>query len=199
MKSREIALISVMSALTVALAYSKVLTAPFLPGLIDFTSVIIFVNGFCFGYTVGGAIGGLSMAIEMLVPYPFANPAAWIFTISPILLIIMAGLGALYGIAGGFLGKRWRRDEPSRRFVIKTGLAGFTLTAIYQIFSSVGFYLAYPVYPSVWEAIYLTFVPLYYPYPPITQAFTNAIIFAIVAPTLILAIKKLPTQTRTTP
>ena len=195
MKSREIALVSIMSALTVAIAYSKGLAMPFLPGLIEFTSVIIFVNGFCFGYVVGGAIGALALAIEMMIPYPFAFPTAWIFTISPILLIIIIALGAMFGIVGGFLGKRLRHEKIDRKFIIRMGFTGFALAFVYQILSSIGFYLAYPIYASVWVAIYFTFLPLYYQYPPISQAFTNIIVFALIAPPLILAIKKLPAST----
>jgi len=69
---------------------------------------------------------------------------------------------------------------------------GFVLTFIFDVMSSVGFYLAYPVYPSVWDAIYLTFVPLYMIYPPIVHTIANTVIFAIIAPPLILAVKKLP-------
>lgn len=194
MKSREITLISIMSALTVAVAYGKGLTLSFLPGLIDFMTVLIFVLGFCFGCFVGGIIGVLSMTIYMLIPYPFAHPSAWLFTMSPILLMVQAALGAIFGIVGGLWGRKWKNTqvETSRAFIIKIALIGFVLTFVYQIFSSVGFYLAYPIYPSVWEAIYLTFIPLYYPYPPVTQAFTNTIIFAVLGYPLIKVIKRLP-------
>ena len=86
MKARDITVISVMSATAAAIAYGDGLATSFMPGVIEFTSVIIFVNGFCFGYFVGSAIGALAMMMMLIVPFPFAHPAAWIFTISPILL-----------------------------------------------------------------------------------------------------------------
>ena len=194
MNQREIALTAVMSALTIVIAVGKGFAIPFLPGLIEFMTVIIFVNGFCFGPIIGGTIGTLTMAIRMIIPSPFAHPTAWIFTISPILLVAEAVLGAMYGIVGGIVGRKWN-PNLHKKFVAKIALTGFTLTFIYQILSSVGFYLAYPIYPSMWDAIYWTFIPLFYPYPPITHAFTNTIVFALIGPALILAIKKLPTQT----
>jgi len=192
MKTKELALISIMSALTVAVAYGKGLATSFLPGLIDFNSILIFVTGFCFGYFVGGAIGIVSMFIYMILPYPFAHPSAWIFTISPLLLVIQCSLGAMMGIMGANWGRKWKQSplEINRTFIIKIAIIGFALTFVYQIISSIGFYLAYPFYSSVWEAIILTFIPLLYPYPPITQVFTNAIIFAVLGPPLIRMIKK---------
>jgi len=113
MNVREIALISIMSAVAVVISYGKGLATSFLPGLIEFTTVIIFVSGFCFGTIIGGIIGMLSMTIKMLVPYPFAHPASWIFTISPILLTAEALLGGMYGVVGGFLGKKWSFKEKN--------------------------------------------------------------------------------------
>ena len=183
-----------MSAVTIAVAYGKGLALSFLPGLIDFMTVIIFVNGFCFGYFVGGLIGAISMFIYMIIPYPLAHPAAWLFTMSPILLIVQTALGAMFGVIGGLWGRRWKQLQvkTNRGFIFKIGLIGFVLTFIYQILSSIGFYLAYPFYPSVWEAIYFTFIPLYLPYPPITHVFTNTIIFVLLAFPLIKAIKRRP-------
>ena len=194
MKVKEVALISIFSALAIVVAYSKGLAIPFLPGIVEFMSVIIFISGYSFGWLVGGLLGVISLTIYMLIPYPFAHPVAWFFTISPVLLFIMAILGSLYGVVGGIIGK-WRNQNLERielKFVLEMGLWGAVLTFIYDILSSVGFFLAYPVYPSVLDAIYLTFIPLYYPYPPILHTVTNTLIFAIIAPPLIKAIKTLP-------
>ena len=75
-----------------------------------------------------------------------------------ILLAVMSALVAMFGLVGGLLGKV-RRAERSRKFILEMALWGLFLTFTYDILSSVGFYLAYPVYPSVWQAIYLTFIP----------------------------------------
>lgn len=192
METKKLALVSVLSAVTIVVAYAKGLGMANLPGVIEFTSVLIFVSGFCFGWFVGGFVGFISLVIYMLIPYPFAHPAAWLFTISPILLIVMGVLGALYGLVGGAIGKMQNPKKITIKFALEMALWGFILTFAYDVFSSIGFYLAYPVYPSVWEAIYLTFIPLYYPYPPVIHTFTNTIIFAAIAPALIFAIQNLP-------
>ena len=192
METRKIALISVLSAATVVVAYSKGLAIPTLPGLVEFMTVLIFVSGFCFGPIVGAAVGALSLSIYMLIPFPFAHPAAWLFTISPILLAVMAALGAMFGLVGGLLGKV-RRAERSRKFILEMALWGLLLTFTYDILSSVGFYLAYPVYPPSGRPYTSPSFPLYYPYPPIIHTFTNTLIFATIAPSLIIGIKSVST------
>jgi uncharacterized membrane protein len=189
MKTKEIALIAMLSAATVAVAYSKGLYLSALPGVVEFMTVLIFVSGFCFGPIIGAAVGALSLLIYNLIPYPFAHPAAWLFTISPVLLAVMAALGAMFGVVGGLLGKS-KRATKGRRFVLEMALWGFLLTLVYDVMSSVGFYLAYP-YTSIWDTIYLTFIPLYYPYPPIVHTFVNTLVFAIVAPPTITSVKDL--------
>lgn len=189
MDTKKLALTTVLSAVTIVIAYARGLGLASLPGLVEFMTVLIFVSGFCFGWVVGGCVGFIAVTIYMLIPYPFAHPAAWLFTISPILLFVMGALGALYGIVGGVFGKLHNPAKINIKFIAELSLLGFILTFIYDIFSSIGFYMAYPVYPSVWDAIYLTFIPLYYPYPPIIHTATNTVVFAIVAPALIHAIR----------
>ena len=187
--TKKLALTTVLSAVTIVIAYARGLGLSSLPGLVEFMTVLIFVSGFCFGWVVGGCVGFIAVTIYMLIPYPFAHPAAWLFTISPILLFVMGALGALYGIVGGVFGKLHNPAKINIKFIAEIAFLGFILTFIYDVFSSIGFYLAYPVYPSVWDAIYLTFIPLYYPYPPIIHTATNTVVFAIVAPALIHAIR----------
>lgn len=189
MDTKKLALTTVLSAVTIVIAYARGLGLAPLPGLVEFMTVLIFVSGFCFGWVVGGCVGFIAVTIYMLIPYPFAHPAAWLFTISPILLFVMGALGALYGIVGGVFGKLHNPAKINIKFIAELSLLGFILTFIYDVFSSIGFYVAYPVYPSVWDAIYLTFIPLYYPYPPIIHTATNTVVFAIVAPALIHAIR----------
>jgi len=187
--AKKLALTTVLSAVTIVIAYARGLGLASLPGLVEFMTVLIFVSGFCFGWVVGGCVGFIAVTIYMLIPYPFAHPAAWLFTISPILLFVMGALGALYGIVGGVFGKLHNPAKINIKFIAELSLLGFILTFIYDVFSSIGFYMAYPVYPSVWDAIYLTFIPLYYPYPPIIHTATNTVVFAIVAPALIHSIR----------
>lgn len=189
MDAKKLALTTVLSAVTIVIAYARGLGLASLPGLVEFMTVLIFVSGFCFGWVVGGCVGFIAVTIYMLIPYPFAHPAAWLFTISPILLFVMGALGALYGIVGGVFGKLHNPAKINIKFIAELSFLGFILTFIYDVFSSIGFYMAYPVYPSVWDAIYLTFIPLYYPYPPIIHTATNTVVFAILAPALIHSIR----------
>jgi len=194
MSTRQVALTATMSAASIVIAYSKGLAIPSLPGVVEFMTVLIFISGFCFGRLVGAAVGVVALTIYMLIPYPFAHPAAWLFSISPILLAVMAALGAMFGVAGAAV-SRIVRPEGRTRFALSLALVGLGLTFVYDVMSSVGFALAYPAFTSVWQAIVLTFVPLYLPWPPIVHTATNTIIFATVAPALIAAIRKLPETT----
>ena len=191
MNARQVALIAVMSALAIVVAYSRGLAISSLPGVFEFMTVLIFISGFCFGSLVGVSVGIISLSIYMLVPYPFAHPAAWLYTISPILLLVMAALGALFGLAGA-LSSKILKPAGWGRFSLSLAVIGFALTLTYDIVSSLGFALAYPAFSDPIQAIYLTFIPLYYPWPPIIHTFTNTIIFAVIAPPLIQGIRKLP-------
>ncbi len=193
LKAKDLALISVFSAVCFVAGYGRGLALSSLPGVFEFMTVLIFVSGLMFGRVIGALNGAITLFIYMLVPYPFAHPAAFLFTISPVLLIVMVLLGAVYGIVGGFLGKRHNPMKINARFAAEMAFWGFVLTFIYDVLGSVGFYLAYPIfYASVWEAIYLTFIPLYMPYPPIIHTFTNTLIFAILVPPLAKAISNFP-------
>lgn len=191
MNTRQIALISMMSAASIVIAYSKGLAIPSLPGVVEFMTVLVFVSGFCFGWLVGTTVGVVTLTIYMLIPYPFAHPGAWLFSTSPILLAVMAALGGMFGFAGAASSKLMR-PRKTRRFALTLAFLGLGLTFMYDIVSSVGFALAYPAFTTVWHAVVLTFVPLYYPWPPIIHTLTNSIIFATVAPALITTIRALP-------
>ena len=194
MNTRELTLISIMSALTVAVAYGRGLALPFLPGLLDFLSIIIFVNGFCFGWFVGGAVGAISMVIYMIIPYPFAHPSAWLFMISPILLTVQGVLGAMFGVVGGFLGRNWEqkkrtdapkihcRDGPRRIHTdlrLSNSLERRVLSRVSYLSLDLGSHCLY---------LHSAVLPL----PPIAQAVTNTVIFAVLGYPLIITIKKLP-------
>lgn len=189
--TRQISLIAVMSAASIVVAYSKGFALSSLPGVFEFMTVLIFVSGFCFGLIVGASVGVISLAIYMLIPYPFAHPAAWMFSISPVLLAVMALLGCMFGVAGAIASK-FLQPRRSLRFTLSLTVLGLCLTFFYDIMSSIGFALAYPAFTTILDSLVLTFVPLYYPWPPIIHTVTNAIIFAAVAPVLITAIKALP-------
>jgi hypothetical protein len=198
LNTRQITLIATLSAATIVVSYSKGFAAATMPGLFEFMTVLIFVTGFCFGSVVGGAVGVISLTIYMLIPFPFAHPAAWLFNTSPILMVVMALLGGMFGIAGSFT-SRYLQPQRDIRFTISLGVIGLVLTFIYDIASSVGFALAYPAFTTIWQSVVLTFVPLYYPWPPIIHTVTNTLIFASIAPVLIYAIRNLPDYRRELP
>ena len=127
----------------------------------------------------------------MLIPYPFAHPAAWMYSISPVLLVVMAGLGLLFGVAGA-AASRVLDPMKVKRFAVAMAALGFSLMFAYDILSSIGFALAYPAFESVWDAIVLTFIPLYLPWPPIIHTITNTVNFVALAPPLIRAIRLFP-------
>ena len=191
MNSKQVALTAVMSALVIVVAYSKGLAVSSLPNVFEFITVLIFVSGFCFGWAVGGSVGVIGLSIYMLIPYPFAHPAAWLYSTSPVLLVVMAALGAMFGIVGAFASKTLKPDSW-KRFSVSLGVLGFALTFTYDIVASLGFALAYPAFVDPIQAVYLTFVPLYVPYPPIVHTVTNTLIFALIAPPIIQGIRRLP-------
>jgi hypothetical protein len=198
LKTKQITLIATLSAATIVVSYSKGFASATMPGLFEFMTVLIFVTGFCFGSVVGGAVGVISLTIYMLIPFPFAHPAAWLFNTSPILMVVMALLGGMFGFAGSFA-SRYLQPRRDIRFTISLGVIGLVLTFIYDIASSIGFALAYPAFTTIWQSVVLTFVPLYYPWPPIIHTVTNTLIFASIAPVLIYAIRNLPDYRRELP
>ncbi|MGA9387675.1 MAG: hypothetical protein WBV70_02485 [Candidatus Bathyarchaeia archaeon] len=82
------------------------------------------------------------------------------------------------------------------RFVAEMAFFGFILTFTYDVLLSIGFHLAYFIYPSVWDAIYMTFVPAFLPYPPIIHTATNTVVFMLETPALIVAMRAPPPQWR---
>jgi uncharacterized membrane protein len=190
LKAKDIALISVFSALCVVVGYARGLSLSWLPNVAEFMTVLIFVSGLMFGPVVGALNGAITLAIYTLIPYPFASPASFLYTTPPVLLAVMVALGSLYGLVGGFLRKRYSAVKINKRMIAEMAFWGLFLTFTYDVLASVGFYLAYSIYyTSVWEAIYWTFIPtIYMPYPPIVHTFTNTVIFALLSPPLVKAI-----------
>jgi hypothetical protein len=193
---RKVYLIVIMSAATIFVAYSKGLALASLPGIVEFMTVLIFITGYCFGALVGGSVGVIALTIYMLIPSPFAHPATWLFSTSPIQLVVMALLGGMFGVGGAYTAK-FTRPGREKRFTLTLAVVGLILTFVYDIMSSVGVALAYPAFTTIWQNIIYTFTPLFLPYPPITHTVTNAIIFALVAPVVITAITSLPSKEET--
>jgi uncharacterized membrane protein len=149
LEAKDVALISVFSALCVVIGYIKVSALFSLPNVVEFTTVLVFISGIMFGRAVGALNGAISVAIITLIPYPLTSPAAFLFVTPPILLAVMIGLGALYGIVGGIFGKRYSTKKMSRKMIVELAFLGFLLTFTYDVLGSVGFYLAYSVYYSL--------------------------------------------------
>lgn len=127
MNTRRIALIAMLSALTLVVAYAKGVSLA-LPGVVEFMTVMVFVSGYCFGLVVGGFVGFVSLVLYMLIPSPFAHPAAWMFSISPLLLFVMGLLGMMYGVVGGVSGRSRNSSKITAKFVAEMAFFGFVLT-----------------------------------------------------------------------
>jgi len=182
-----------MSAVSILVAYSKGLAIASLPGVVEFMTVVIFITGYLFGALVGGSVGAVALTIYMLIPSPFAHPADWLFSTSPILLVVMALLGGMFGVGGAYTAK-FTKPGREKRFTLTLAVVGLILTFVFDIMSSVGIALAYPASMTIWQSIIYTFIPLFQSYPPIIHTVTNALIFALVAPVVITAIKALPSM-----
>jgi hypothetical protein len=111
------------------------------------------------------------------------------YTTSPLLLVVMATIGGAFGAAGAFA-SRILKPASWGRLSLALAAMGFALTLFYDLASSAGFAVAYG-FPLI-ESLYLTFVPLYYAWPPIIHTVTNTVIFAVVAPPVIQGIQRLP-------
>jgi hypothetical protein len=121
MTSRRIAVIAILSALSVGTNYALLSFFN-----VKFMDLIVFVSGFCFGPVVGASIGIVSWAI-----YGTLNPLGFSL---PIWLSTMFS-ETIYGIGGGFV----------RRFLVLNDLGEFKNDRIniYALFGTFGMFLTF--------------------------------------------------------
>ena len=173
--SKRAGVIAVMTAACVSTNYLLI-------GItnVKFMDLIVFASGFIFGSFVGASVGLLTWLVYgTLNPYGFSLP---------ILAATCTG-ESLYGIVGGFLGRRTVQDsyEKNRSSILyinaKFAVIGFLLTFIYDLFTNIvsGFVAGIPITVALISGI---------PFA-IAHEFSNTAFFFIGAPPLISAMGRL--------
>jgi hypothetical protein len=175
MKSRKLAIIVILAALSVSTNYAMMALYN-----VKFMDFIVFVGGFCFGSVVGSLIGIFSWLI-----YGSLNPLGFSF---PIWVSTMFS-EVIYGVGGALVRKSLRFDEPGE---IKNGITtyfffgiiGIFLTFIYDIITNIVF--GWVVGWNILFAIIMGFVPF-----GIIHATSNAFFFGLGCVPIINAITKI--------
>jgi len=171
MDIRKISVIIILTALSIATNYALI-GIPQIK-LMDF---IVFIGGFCFGPLTGVAIGVSSWLIYgVLNPYGFV-PQIWLATMLS---------EALYGLIGGFLGRKLNpmKFNGSRyRLIILFGSVGFIATLLYDLVTNV-------VYASVFDVPLFLAIAIGAPFTILHQL-GNALIFGLGAIPVIEALNK---------
>jgi len=143
MNTRKLALLSLVTALCVALQLTP------RPPNVEFTSLISFTIGFVFGSWAGALVGGMTMFIN-----GFFSPWG------------QAGLNIPFQVAGmvvaGVLGRIYRVFAPSRssstKFCLETAILGALIALIYDLITNVGvgiqfFFAGMPPTLAVFSAV----------------------------------------------
>jgi len=122
LSTRQIGFVALMTAASVSTNYLLI-------GVVNvkLMDLFVFVSGLLYGPLVGASVGILTWLVYgTLNPYGFSLP---------ILAVTMVG-EALYGVAGGLLGRRVLEGEGLIDGV-KFGVLGFLLTALYDLLTNV--------------------------------------------------------------
>jgi uncharacterized membrane protein len=129
LKSTKIALIAILSALSISTNYALIGVSNV--KLMDF---IVFFGGFCFGAVVGSSVGVLSWFVYGLInPLGPAPPLIWIATMLA---------ESVYGIAGGFIGKKLNSNSIQNERLsagVFFATLGFLPTVLYDLVTNVAF------------------------------------------------------------
>jgi len=140
MNTRRIALLSILTALSVAIQL-----APRFPS-VESTSLISFTVGVVFGSWTGAFLGALVM---------FANSYLSFWGLAGLNMPFqMVGMGII-GLVGGLYGKTIQKGEiVSKRNIIEAVILGAFLTLIYDILTNFGFAVQLSLFTgaSLWLA-----------------------------------------------
>jgi len=164
MNSRRIAIIAMLSALSIGTNYALLSFFN-----VKFMDLIVFVGGFCFGPVVGASIGIVSWAI-----YGTLNPLGFSL---PIWLSTMFS-ETIYGIGGGLVRRIFISNDLSEfkndriNIYALFGTFGVFLTFLYDFFTNVVF--GYVNGLDALFAVVMGFVPF-----GIVHAFSNALFFGL--------------------
>ena len=172
MRARRIATVATLVAVCIATNYALV-GVPNVK-VMDF---IVFVGGFCFGPFTGVLIGTLTWAVYGVInPYGFV-PQIWLATMFS---------ESIYGLVGGFLGKRFISTSfngQRLRLSVFFGIIGCILTLTYDSIVNV-------VYALVFSVPILAAIVLGTPFQ-FSHVVSNAVLFAGCSIPLIRVVKKL--------
>ncbi|RLI46992.1 hypothetical protein DRO69_01820 [Candidatus Bathyarchaeota archaeon] len=157
MNTRQLALLSVLTALCISIQLTP------RPPNIEFTSIISFVVGVIFGCSAGAFLGGMTMFINgFLSPWGFAGLNM------PFQIIGMAAIG----IIGGLYGKSMRGNHYSSRLIsAEAAVLGAFLTLIYDIVTNAGFALLFKL-----DLIFVLIIGIWF---SIIHVFTNSVLFGL--------------------
>ena len=172
MDVRRVSIITTLTALCIATNY--VLVGIHQVKLMDF---IVFVGGFCLGPLAGASIGILSWLIYGTInPYGFV-PQVWLATMFS---------EAIYGLVGGFLGKKFALTNfngERLRLSIFFGTVGFISTLFYDLVTNV-------VFASVFSVSVIVAIFFGAPFTILHQV-SNAAIFGVSTVPVITVLEKL--------
>jgi energy-coupling factor transport system substrate-specific component len=165
--SKRVAILAIFTASAVSTNYLLI----GVPN-IKFMDLIVFSGGYVFGAKFGSTVAILTWLV-----YGTLNPFGFSILI---LLATMTG-EVLFGIAGGFLGKRWEKSStwgPDLRF----GILGFLLTFLYDLYTNIisAFVAGIPVPIAL-----ITGIPF-----SIAHEFSNATFFMFGIPPITLSLQK---------
>ncbi|MDH7563820.1 MAG: ECF transporter S component [Candidatus Bathyarchaeota archaeon] len=176
MKSRKIAAISTLTALSIGSNYAMIPLSN-----IKLMDLIVFVGGFCFGPLAGVLIGIFSWTI-----YGLLNPRGFLL---PIWLATMFS-EAIYGVVGGLIRRGVDPQELKafRHWRVNTGIffgvLGVFLTFIYDLMTNIVFGLVQNM--NVLFAVVFGFATL-----GLIHMVSNAFFFGIGCIPMITAITKI--------
>lgn len=174
MNSRSVALIAVLTALSIGTNYAMM---PFYN--IKLMDIIVFVGGFCFGPTLGALIGCVSWVV-----YGTLNPLGFSL---PIWATTMLS-EAVYGVAGGISRKAFSDHSGNLQYSriglsVFFGMLGVLLTLVYDLITNVVFGYVYNW--NVLFAVVVGFVPF-----GLIHVASNAFFFGIGCVPAIKAVSK---------
>ncbi len=173
-RTRRIALISLLFAVSTAL---QLMPRP--PG-IEFTSLIIFTTGVVFGSLFGASLGFFVMFVNaFLSPYGLASLNM------PFQILGMSLIGAV----GGFYKIT---ENASPRFYAEAAVLGAFLTFIYYMITNVGYALYFSLFLSSLSIVdSLVFAQATGVFFTVTYIVTNAVIFGVGTVPLVNAMRKI--------
>lgn len=127
MKTRKVAVLSVLSALCVGIQLTP------RPPNVEFTSLFCFLTGFLFGSPIGALLGALTMFINgFLSPWGLAGLN---------MPFQMAGM-AIIGFVGGVYRKTLRNNgKLSLVHIVELPILAGSLTLLYDVITNAGFAL----------------------------------------------------------